>query len=68
VLAGITIGGIAAIAVSRVIGSVLYGISALDLAAYAAGFTVMIVVALFATYLPARRATRVNPAVVLRCE
>jgi putative ABC transport system permease protein len=68
VLAGITIGGVAAIAVSRVIGSVLYGISALDLVAYAAGFTVMMVVALLATYLPARSATRVNPAVVLRCE
>jgi putative ABC transport system permease protein len=68
VLAGITIGGVAAIAVSRVIGSVLYGISALDLVAYAAGFTVMMVVALLATYLPARSATRVNPVVVLRCE
>lgn len=68
VLVGVSIGGLAAIAVSRVIASVLYGVSALDLAAYAVGFAVMMVVALLASYLPARSATRVNPAVVLRCE
>jgi putative ABC transport system permease protein len=68
VLAGITIGGLAAVVVSRAIASVLYGISALDVRAYAAGFTVMMVVALVASYLPARSATRVDPAVVLRCE
>src|SRR5262249_46671371 len=66
VLAGIAIGGLAAVAVSRAIASVLYGISALDLGAYGAGFMVMMVVALLASYLPARSATRVDPAVVLR--
>lgn len=68
VLAGIAIGGLAAVAVSRVIASVLYGISALDAGAYAAGFAVMLAVAFLASYLPARSATRVDPAVVLRCE
>jgi predicted permease len=68
VLAGITIGGVAAVAVSRAIAGVLYGVSALDFGAYAAGFLLMMVVALLASYLPARSATRVDPAVVLRCE
>ena len=68
VLAGIALGGLAAVAVSRAIASVLYGISALDLGAYGAGFMVMMVVALLASYLPARSATRVDPAVVLRCD
>ncbi|HEU5402655.1 MAG TPA: ABC transporter permease [Terriglobales bacterium] len=68
VLAGIAIGGLAAVAVSRAIASVLYGISALDIGAYAAGFAVMVAVALLASYLPARSATRVDPAVVLRYE
>jgi len=68
VLAGIAIGGLAAVAVSRAIASVLYGISALDFGAYGAGFAAMMVVALVASYLPARSATRVDPAVVLRCD
>jgi putative ABC transport system permease protein len=68
VLAGIVIGGLAAVAVSRLIASVLYGVSALDFGAYGAGFVVMLVVALLASYLPARSATRVDPAVVLRCD
>jgi len=68
VLAGIAIGGLAAVAVSRAIASVLYGVSALDAGAYAAGFAVMVTVAFLASYLPARSATRVDPAVVLRCE
>jgi ABC-type antimicrobial peptide transport system permease subunit len=68
VLAGIFVGGLAVVAVSRAIASLLYGVSGLDFCAYAAGFMVMMVVALLATYLPARSATRVDPAVVLRCE
>jgi len=68
VLAGIGIGGLAAVAVSQAITSVLYGVGALDVGAFAAGFMVMMVVALLASYLPARSATRVNPAAVLRCE
>lgn len=68
VLAGISIGGLAAVAVSQAVTSVLYGVSALDVGAFAAGFMVMTLVALLASYLPARSATRVDPAAVLRSE
>ena len=68
VLAGISIGGLAAVAVSQAITSVLYGVSALDVGAFAAGLVVMMVVAILASYLPARSATRVDPAAVLRSE
>jgi len=68
VLAGIIVGSLAALAASRAIASVLYGISALDVGAYAAGVMVMMGVAFVASYLPARSATRVDPARVLRCE
>jgi putative ABC transport system permease protein len=68
VLAGIAIGGVAAVIASRAVATVLYGISPLDVGAYAAGCAVMIAVAFLATYFPARRATQVDPAVVLRYE
>jgi ABC-type lipoprotein release transport system permease subunit len=68
VLAGISIGGLAAVAVSEAITSVLYGVGALDVGAFAAGFMVMMVVTLLAGHPPARSATRVNPAAILRCE
>jgi ABC-type antimicrobial peptide transport system permease subunit len=68
VLIGGTIGVLAAAAASRMITIVLYGVSVLDIEAYAAGLAIMIAVAFLASYLPARRATRVNPAIVLRCE
>jgi putative ABC transport system permease protein len=56
------------VAVSKAITSVLYGVSSLDVVAFAAGLMVMMVVALLTSYLPARSATRVNPAAILRCE
>ena len=68
VLLGVAIGALAAFAASRIIASVLFGVSALDAAAYVAGCVVMIAVAFLATYLPARSATRVDPAVALRYE
>jgi putative ABC transport system permease protein len=68
VLIGAAIGLVTAAAASRMLASVLYGVSALDIAAYALGCMVMIGVALVASYLPAHRATRVDPATVLRYE
>ena len=68
VLAGCAIGLVVAVAASRTIASLLYGVGALDIAAYGAGLAVMLVVASLASYLPARRATQVDPAIALRCE
>jgi putative ABC transport system permease protein len=67
-LIGGVIGVLGAAAASRMLSSELYGIGMLDGVAYAAGGAVMLVIAFLASYLPARRATRVNPAVTLRYE
>jgi putative ABC transport system permease protein len=53
---------------SRVIGSLLYGISPHDLSIFASVPVLLVLVALAASYIPARRATKVDPMVALRCE
>jgi putative ABC transport system permease protein len=65
---GLAIGLAAAFLSLRVLGSILYGISASDPATYAALSLVLLAVALVASFLPARRATRVDPLVALRYE
>jgi putative ABC transport system permease protein len=64
----IVLGLPAAYALSRLFTSVLYGIHNDDPATYAAVPVFLAVVALFACWLPARRASRVDPQVVLRSE
>jgi predicted permease len=64
----IAVGMPAAYALSRLFTSVLYGIHNDDPATYAAVPVFLAVVALFACWLPARRASRVDPQVVLRSE
>jgi predicted permease len=67
-LIGLTIGLVAACAAARLLSPLLYGIGANDpatLTGVAAGLTA---VAMLACYIPARRATRVNPSVALRYE
>jgi putative ABC transport system permease protein len=66
--AGIVTGLLAAVLLTRVMASLLFGISATDAATFSAVPLILAVVALLATYLPARRATRVNPVVALREE
>lgn len=65
---GIAIGVVTAIALARVMATVVYGVSPRDAATYAIAAGFVLVVILLAGYLPARRATRVDPLVALRAE
>ena len=67
-IAGLSIGVIAAIAVTRVLRSLLYATSSTDLLSYVATSAVLMAVVVLACYVPARRATRVDPLTALRYE
>lgn len=66
--AGVLIGLAAAWALTRVMSSLLYGVTPTDPATFAAVALLMIAIALAAAWLPGRRATRVDPLVALRSE
>jgi putative ABC transport system permease protein len=66
--AGLVLGFVGAIALSRVIRSLLFGVSANDPVIYATVTLVLAAAALFACWIPARRASRVNPMITLRAE
>jgi putative ABC transport system permease protein len=67
-LAGIVIGLAAAFAVARVISSFLFGVTAKDPLAFSAVPLVLTLVAFVAVWLPARRASKVDPIIALRAE
>jgi predicted permease len=68
VLAGVVIGIPLALAAVRLVSAKLYGVSASDPLTIAAATLLIILVALLASFLPARQAAQVDPLVALRCE
>ena len=68
VIIGIAIGFLVALAATRVMATLLYGVSANDLSIYAVVIVLLGAAALLASYVPARRAMKVDPMVALRYE
>jgi len=65
---GLLIGIAGALLASRLVGSLLYEVSATDPATFVGAAAVLGAAGLLASYLPARRATRVDPMITLRYE
>jgi ABC-type antimicrobial peptide transport system permease subunit len=67
-IAGVAIGVACALAFSRLVATMLYEVRPFDPVSYAATALVLLAVAAFACYVPARRAMRVDPIAALRQE
>jgi ABC-type antimicrobial peptide transport system permease subunit len=68
VLLGAGLGLLGALALTRQLKTLLFGVSATDLGTFALVTLLLLLVALLACWIPARRATRVDPLIALRCE
>ncbi|MGE0157815.1 MAG: ABC transporter permease [Gemmatimonadales bacterium] len=68
VVLGVLLGGVAAAALTRALDSLLFGVPAVHVPTYAMTAALMIAVALLASYLPARRASAVDPMTALRAD
>ena len=67
-LSGVAIGLAAAFGLAHVLTAFIYGVTSHDWVAFVAAPLVLSTVALVAVWLPARRATKVDPLIALRCE
>jgi putative ABC transport system permease protein len=67
-LIGVALGLAASLTLSRVAASFVYGVSPTDPVTFSGAALLLIITAFSACYIPARRATHVDPAIALRCE
>ncbi|HEX7781132.1 MAG TPA: FtsX-like permease family protein, partial [Vicinamibacterales bacterium] len=65
-LIGVALGGLAAFAIARLLAGFLFGLAPADALTFLIGGVVMCAASILATYLPARRAARVSPLIVLK--
>jgi putative ABC transport system permease protein len=68
ILIGIAIGLAGSLAITRALRSLLFGVTATDPLTFVAVILLLVTTALLACYIPARRATKVDPMVALRYE
>ncbi len=65
---GVGIGIVGALLVGRLMRSLLFGVAVTDIVTFVAVATLLACIAFFASYIPARRASRIDPSTSLRCE
>src|ERR1700682_2863838 len=66
--AGLALGTVAALVATQALSSLLYGVNAKDPGIFLSVGVLLALVILMASYVPARRAAKVDPLVALRCE